>query len=229
MKQGSSSFVHLYYLQWDCDPNQLVRWKNRVSEEEMKKANQFVFIEDQYRYMVTRGFCRTILSKYLHEDARKIRFGEGKNKKPVVLTDQSIHFNLSHSSKVVLLAVSAHPVGVDIEWVDPTLPFDMLVPQFMSQQERRVFSALDTSHSMEAFYHCWTRKEAYIKALGLGFLYPVQQVTVPILEKKIGTWWDEYQPEEPARWKMEHIEYIPDYIGAVVHQGEGVKYFQEPF
>mgnify|MGYP001948364061 CR=1 FL=1 len=218
-------FVHIWPILWgDSIRENQIWWYDWLSEAEKSKAERFSCEADRRRYILSHGYCRSILSRYVHQRPDKIQFAEEKNQKPIIKTDPhlSIHFNLSHSSHVAVVAVSNRPIGVDIEWLDSTLVRKELVDQFMSEQEKEVFFRLSSSRQKKAFYYCWTRKEAYVKALGEGLFYPIKKITVPLNDETNLTWSDEEQPHEPKRWRMDHIGEISGYVGAVVHQGKNV-------
>lgn len=227
MEKKHATFVHIWHIKWGSNKEEeLKRWLDRLSDDEKSKADRFVYDSDRQRYIVSHGFCRLILSGYLHTEPKEIQFGEEENNKPIVLPEEKppIHFNLSHTSNVAMLAVSNRPVGIDIEYLDPNLAFEEMISQFMSEQEESVFLSLPSSQRVKAFYSCWTRKEAYVKALGRGLFYPIKKITVSMKEESMKSWKDDSQPNEPKRWKMDHIGYIPGYVGAVVHQGDKVVY-----
>jgi 4'-phosphopantetheinyl transferase len=222
LNDRQSTFVHVWSIQWDGKAErQIQAWFDWLSEKERTQAIQLVKESDRQRYILSHGFCRLILSRYLNQEPKAIQFGEEKNHKPIVQTASTspIHFNLSHASNVAVVAVSDRPVGIDVEWMNPVLVTKEMVDQFMSEEEKSIFFRLPLSQRKKAFYHCWTRKEAYLKALGEGLVYPIQQITVSLKGEKNLTWKDEFQPNEPKRWNMNSIGTISDYVGAVVHQG----------
>lgn len=221
--------VHIWRIPLNRDDPEA--WIKSLSDRERQKANQFAFAEDRARYLVAHGYCRLILSRYLRVKASQIEFGETEKGKPIVLNpiDPPVHFNLTHSKELALVAISTHPVGIDTEYLNPTLDFDEMAPHIMSPQEWEIFQQLPQPQKMNAFYCCWTRKEAYVKALGKGLSYPIQQVTVSLDHRQIDSWSDQYHPLEKKRWRMFHIDPSPEYIGAVVCQGEHILHFSVDF
>lgn len=218
------SFVHVWHIKWSHQDGELWKWMDQLSIEEKIKAGRFIYNHDRRRYIISHGFLRSVLSKYFNRTPSEIRFGEGVHNKPFILANQEpiIHFNLSHAADVAVVAVSDRPVGIDIEYLDANFPFVEVISQFMSEKEKSDFLRLSPSEQMKAFYYCWTRKEAYVKALGKGLSYPIRKITVPIKEELIQNWIDENQPNEPNQWRMNHISYITGYVGAVVHQASHV-------
>lgn len=217
--------VHIWKIPLDQDGAE--QWMSCLSKEEQQKAEQFAFIKDRRRYIVAHRYCRLILSRYLRVKANQIEFSETEMGKPVILnsSDPAIHYNLTHSHSMALVAVSTHPVGVDIEYIDPTLPLEDMAIHIMSPQEWKLFQQLPQQNKIHAFYYCWTRKEAYVKALGKGLSYPIQQVTVSLCRDTIDLWMDQSDPQERKKWRMFHIHLSSEYVGAVVCQGEQVLHF----
>ena len=143
------------------------------------------------RFIVRRGILRKILSHYCNTEPGHLRFGYGENGKPglVPMADkQSIHFNVSHSDGVALFAFSRdHEIGVDIERVRGIDDVEQIARRFFSKKENDALRVLSYRKKKEAFFNCWTRKEAYIKATGAGMACPLDQFEVSLI------------PGEPAR------------------------------
>lgn len=220
------TFVHVWPIKWNSENmDECLKWMEWLSEEEKNKAERFVRQSDRYQYIVAHGFCRLILSRYVKQQPHEIQYGQEQKHKPIVVLkpdSPTVHFNLSHAGKVAVVAVSNRPVGIDVEWMDASLVRVEMVEQFMSEQEKSTFFRLPTSQQKEAFYRCWTRKEAYVKALGEGLFYPIRKITVPLGRQPVRSWTDDVRPDEPQKWNMEQIETPPGYMGAVVHQGQKV-------
>ncbi|MCX5905520.1 MAG: 4'-phosphopantetheinyl transferase superfamily protein [Proteobacteria bacterium] len=119
-----------------------------------------------------RGLLRALLGKYLDcrpESIQISRTLQGKPFLPAAFSSAPITFNLSHSRDAVLFAVRLRePVGIDVEYMRDNLDFIALAERFLSVQEYRTVSSLSGAQQKAAFYTCWTRKEAYLKATGKG-------------------------------------------------------------
>ncbi len=140
-----------------------------LSAEEKHRGEKFVRLEHQRRFMLARSFLRQILARYLGLKPAQICFRENKNGK-IYLEDYSqLQFNLSHSQGLALYAVNMeNDIGVDLEWVNPNLTVQPLLERFFSAAERQSVLDLPSSQQLFAFYQLWTRKEASLKALGIG-------------------------------------------------------------
>lgn len=199
-----------------------------LSPGEQRKASQFRFTRDRKRYVLAHGYCRMILSHYLQIAANQIRLAADVDGKPYI-TDQvnvvqPIQFNLTHAGDYAYVAVSVHPVGIDIEPIDPGLPFDELAQVVMSHEEQRRFAELPDADKPMAFACLWTRKEAYVKALGKGLSYPIKQLSVSFDPVLTAPWSDTHDPVERERWRMFALEMPERYVGAVVGQGKQLVY-----
>lgn len=151
-----------------------------LSAEELALAKRLVRPADQERYIFSRVMLRRVLSHYLSILPEKIEFGVGEHGKPFV-HNTTVQFNLSHSNNCVLIAVTpVHPIGVDVEYVRPKQDYFALAKRFFSQAE---FMAIQSSDKpVEAFYRCWTRKEAFLKATGLGLTFGLSNFEVSVSE-----------------------------------------------
>ncbi len=196
-----------------------------LSEDEMSRANRFRFQKDRMQFIIARGMLRTILSRYLNVQPASLRFGYGAQGKPY-LTDENgephnIRFNLSHSEEIILYAVMrGQELGIDVERIRPEFATDTIAEQFFSPSEVKSLRRLAPALQPEAFFNCWTRKEAFLKARAEGLTYPLDQFEVSLL------------PDEPpallsladssqeiSRWSFFHLMPKPDYIGTLVVNG----------
>lgn len=142
------------------------------------------------RFALTRLFLRTTLACYVDSSSKEIKFVAGDRGKPVI-PGSSIRFNLSHSAGVSLLAVAqARDVGVDVERIDPTLDELRIAARFFSRAEHKALATLPAGDRNRAFFSVWTRKEAFLKGLGLGISRHLDRFTVsvspsspPVLER----------------------------------------------
>lgn len=140
-----------------------------LSAQELEKAQRFRFIKDQHRYILTHGMLRTILGKYLKSEPSEIEFISNEFGKPSLSEKfKKIHFNLSHCSGISVLAFSAKSeIGIDIEKIDPEFDFDLIAKAHFSQTENSFIHEIQ-GEEPKRFYTLWTRKEAILKAVGMG-------------------------------------------------------------
>ena len=218
--------VHLWF--GTCEDLYPKLWElNRtLSETEQKRADKYKFPKDRYRWLIRIGVLRTLISYYLSIDSKLIRFGANQYGKPFIENRHPGHlleFNLSHSNDMVLYAFSfGRRVGVDIEYMRPIKDMDTLIESNFSSNEKDEFAALPIDKRQAAFYHCWTQKEAFVKALGEGLSRGLDQFDVSVTPDSPAalkrTVWDQ---EEAGRWSLTAIHSIPGYAAALAVEGSG--------
>lgn len=152
-----------------------------LSEDERERAARFHFDRHRTAYITARATLRRILSLYLDTAPEHVAFTYSARGKPAV-RDASIYFNLSHSEDAALYAIAREPLlGVDIEWIRAMTDLDMTARRFFSPAECAELLNLDAQDRRVAFFRCWTRKEAYIKAIGDGLHAPLDRFQVTLL------------------------------------------------
>jgi len=168
------SEVHLYCLAQPQDPAELTRLGSLLTASETVRAGLLKNESARQRYLAGRGVLREILGGYLGVDAKHLQLAAGEHGKPFLVDDKGkLCFNLSHSRDKFLLAVAANrEVGVDIERLAPGKPLRDMAKTVFSRHEQDSLSRLSSPHLEIAFYRCWVRKEACLKACGRGFSLP---------------------------------------------------------
>jgi 4'-phosphopantetheinyl transferase len=173
-----------------------------LSSAELDRASRFRFERDRHRFIHCRAALRRILADYLDAKPAQIEFVYNSYGKPSV---DGIFFNLSHADRVAMIAVSrSREIGIDVERVDPAFAHEQIPERFFSPREVAALRALPESGQLEAFFDYWTRKEAYMKGLGLGFALPSTSFDVGHL---------------PGDWSLESIPAPPGYLAALCGAG----------
>lgn len=190
---------------------------------EHARAHRFHFQRHRRRYIVARGALRSVLGQALNSDPALLVIDYTKFGKPF-LPDFDLHFNVSHSHELALIAVAGDRhvhVGIDVEYAMRQVEnLADMAARFFSRTENDVFQALPAELQQEAFFNCWTRKEAYIKALGEGLSHPLDcfDVTLrpdePARFLRIGD-----DPAEPGRWTLTAFAPEADYVAALAVAG----------
>jgi 4'-phosphopantetheinyl transferase len=214
--------VHLWRAQLDLDPGALAGLEATLAPDEREAAGRFVFPRDRRRFLAARGVLRALLGAYLRTPPAAIRLAYGAHGKPSVLEPPSkIEFNVAHSGETALYAVAlARRVGVDLELIRMDVECDALAERFFSPRERAALAALAAADRRRAFFDCWARKEAYLKARGDGLSTPLDTFSVSldprggaaVLETVDG-------PEERARWSVVPVPPVREYAAALVVEG----------
>ncbi len=195
-----------------------------LSPEEIERSECFVFDRDRYRYryQVTHSMKRLILANYLNCDPQCLRFEVGSYGKPALAKLRNllnIQFNISHSRDLILIAITMEDsVGVDVEYYDKKRSIEGLGEIIFSPLEKLFFSALNNQEGKKrAFFRCWTRKEAYLKAIGIGLTQDLTSISVDLNESvsspdglKIST-----QSQSINSWKLFPLD-IDNYIANTV-------------
>lgn len=161
-------------------------FKNILSSEEIERAARFHFVIDSIRYKVTKAVTKIILGKILSKEPQAIKFEFNAHGKPFLKDNKDgIQFNASHSGELGLLAITdIGPLGVDIERYRKNMLTEKFARRFFSLSEVKSFLALPQSQKEAGFFNCWTRKEAFIKALGLGLAMPLKDFTVTLIPEE---------------------------------------------
>jgi 4'-phosphopantetheinyl transferase len=200
------------------------RLRDLLAEDELARSRRFRFDRDRNNFIVARSFLRLILCHYIHVDPRQLRFGYGEYGKPVLL-DQgrgpTLRFNLSHSAELALYAISdKREVGIDVEGLKSTLSFQEIADRVFSPRETATIRALPTEKRREAFFHGWTRKEAFVKARGEGLSFPLAQFEVPLYSDGPATFLGEIGGRESASgWSLYNLSIARGYCAALVVEG----------
>jgi 4'-phosphopantetheinyl transferase len=175
---------------------------------------------------MARATLRLLLGRYLDSDPARLRFCYGAHDKPALAPESggdSPRFNVSHSHGLALIALTrSREIGVDLEQIRPEIALENIARRFFSQAEVATLFALPPRERGEAFFACWTRKEAYIKAKGGGLTIPLDQFDVSLGRGKpaaiLSTRWD---PTEACRWSLRDLYPGPGYAAAVAVEGDG--------
>jgi len=193
-----------------------------LDEDERRRASRFVRDDDRRRFVVAHSLTRLVLARYLRDRPELLRFDKNSHGKPsLAVPVSSLQFSLAHSGEIGLLAVSAQRhVGVDVEAQRPLEALN-LSRRFFSDSEHRSLRSLPSDEQLPAFYRCWTRKESFIKALGVGLSFPLSGFEVGI-ETSGGDLLRACSaaPEEATRWKIESLPIDDGYEAALTAEGK---------
>lgn len=189
-----------------------------LAPDETARAARFRLEHHRRRFTVCRAALRLLLGGYIGRPSTAIRFSYGRHDKPRLADppDCRLEFNLSHSSELALVAVTAgYPVGIDVEALRPLPDASALAERFFSAAERAALAAYPEVERGPAFYRCWTRKEAYLKAIGDGVAARLDGFEVsldPGDARLVALAGDRMAA---AAWSLVHIEPGPGYVGAL--------------
>jgi 4'-phosphopantetheinyl transferase len=205
----------------DLDGERPSLYESLLAPDERERAGRFHFERDRNRYMVGRGRLRQLLGHYLAIPPAQVVFAYTDHGKPYLAPQPGrpdLTFNISHSQQFALLAFAwGQRLGVDVEVIRPLSDAAALVRRFFAPAEVVAWEAVPPQQQAEAFFCGWTRKEAFIKAIGDGLSYPLDRFVVSL------------QPHEPAqlleiegspaaarKWEMASLRPFPQTIAAVI-------------
>ena len=194
-----------------------------LAEEEVRKADRFYFEEDRDHFIVSRGLLRVLLGLYLKRMPAELRIAFPAHEKPHLIAEagnDALCFNAAHSSGLAAYALALNrPVGVDIEFIRPNVARTEIAEHFCLNEFASLRDLPDDIQPV-AFFNCWTRKEAYLKALGCGLSLPLDHIEVSLVPgepaKLLHVKGD---LEEAARWSLQELAPAPGYTGALAVYG----------
>jgi len=204
----------------DVDEPAATQAEETLSSDERTRAAKFRFDIHRSRFVAARSALRKILGRYLKQTPASIRFAYGEQGKPF-LESGGVGFNVSHSGGYALIAVtSGVEVGIDIERVNPERSDEPIARRFFASEEADRLAALPAEQRVPSFFRCWTRKEAYIKAVGGGLSVGLSSFTVSfapgepaaLLSVRGGA-------SEAARWSMYEIPAPKGYEASLAIEG----------
>jgi 4'-phosphopantetheinyl transferase len=209
---------HLYYaFISDFEPSTL---HHLLSLEEQQKLDKIRLAEDKNRFIVARAGLRKLLSYYLNVEHTKITIQYHPNGKPFVENNLGIHFNIAHTENLVILAFSIkNEIGVDVESLQRTFDTNKLSSFLFSEREYVQFQKLPRDVQKEAFVNCWTRKEAFLKAIGSGLTIPPQTIAVSFIPGEDAKILQYPQLNHDQKsWCLESFDIPGGYRGAVGYE-----------
>ena len=216
--------VHVWKVELDHSAGHLEQHWNILSADEQAKANGFHFEIHRSQFVAGRALLRILVSCYLQIQPQLLVFEYGLYGKPTLIPEQSqggIQFNLTHSDALVLYAfTAAREIGIDIERVQLVPDMDQVAARSFSRLEYKTWAKLPDSEKGKAFFRCWTRKEAFVKAIGNGIQYPLDKFDVTLLPGHLPKLTRvESDPLAVDRWSYMDLPEIPGYASALISEG----------
>lgn len=220
--------VQLWRVDLEAIASDESRWQQVLSSDELTRAARFHFQRDRQHFVAARALLRTILAGYLATDPNGLSFSYSKQEKPAlspVHADSGVTFNVSHSGGIALFAFTRRrEIGVDVEQLRPDSDCEAIARRFFSTREQSQLAALPAEQKVAAFFRCWTRKEAYIKATGDGLSLPLSQFDVSLTAgEKNALLATRPDVSEAGRWLLQEVSGGPGYIAALCVRGQDWK------
>lgn len=197
-----------------------------LSDDEQAVAKQFRFDLHRRRFVTARGHLRILLSKYLLINPRRIRFNYGEFGKPFLADEwiSEIKFNVSHSGNHALYAVTrCREIGVDIEQINSKFIDSSMISFCLTEQEKAYFYSLPHNGRELFFFECWTRKESFMKARGMGLALQPNEIetlsftnfSADLANGGIGF--------RPSNWSLQTLPFVPGCAAALATEGNSLR------
>jgi 4'-phosphopantetheinyl transferase len=221
-----SDEVHVWRVSLFEPPSQIESFLHTLAADEQTRAERFYFQRDRERFIIAHGVLRAVLGLYLNRAPECLSFCYRSHGKPALTRESgedAISFNMSHSHGVALYAVArGREVGIDLEFIRGDLDVEQIAERFFSRREIATLRALPIDLRKYAFFLCWTRKEAYIKARGEGLSSPLDQFDVSLIPGEPAAL-QSTRPDsaEALRWSLQELTLASGYVAALAVEGRG--------
>ncbi len=217
--------IHVWCAYLDEFSGRLPQFYRMLSDDERSRAARFRFQEDHDHFVIRHGLLRTILGLYLPDSPASIAFFEGPNGKPALASPagaDTFHFNLSHSRGLAVYAITrAVPLGVDVERIRPMNDMQDIASRFFTARENAWLQTVPPHQRLEAFFNCWTRKEACLKATGQGIGEGLAKVEVTLAPSKAARVLSIMGSSQAAAgWSLHALEPAAGYVSALAYRGQ---------
>lgn len=168
---------------WIVNQDQVVDYKSHflqlLSQEEQERLLAFKCRDSYLRFVLRRGILRMLLALYTQQHPAEVVISVRKYGKPYLASGE-LHFNISHSDELAIMAFSENRLGIDIEKIQPIDDAVLVVNHQYSTCEQQYWSSLDEDERLSAFYKIWTGKEAFIKFIGTGLTMPLKSFDIVV-------------------------------------------------
>lgn len=227
MLELSKNEVHVWMALLDQHESIIELLVQSLSSDEEKRAERFFFAKDRKSFIIGRGLLRSILGFYLNIDPTQVNFCYGEKGKPALDhkfgKEKTIHFNLSHSGNLVIFGFTrSRKVGVDIERIRVFDGMEKIAERFFSNTENELLLSLPSEERTEAFFNCWTRKEAIVKAAGDGLTLPLNEFDVMLEPGESALSIDVDIFEKNSHWSLHGFQPARGYVAAVAIEGQSL-------
>ncbi len=209
--------VHIWRMQVDTAFSRLAQLRQYLSEQECAKVDRLIRPVHQQRAGVAYAALRAVLSCYVRVAKQELVFTKGSHGKPYLDGSDGVYFNMTHSGSMLLIAVMQDcEVGVDVERVDENIEFLKLAERFFAEPEYLALEALPKKQQLRAFYRCWTRKEAYIKAIGLGLSFALKDFVVSLQPDGLNCLLSvKHSDKEAKKWSLGSVYAAPGFEATI--------------
>ncbi len=218
--------VHVARIRLTAVATEEARWQEVLASDERERASRFHFETDRRNFTACRALLRIFLGAFLQQPPDTLRFSYSAHGKPELAgpnAPDKLRFNVSHSGELALLGfVRGRRIGIDVEAFRHDADRAAIVRRFFSRTEQRAIGALPEPEQEAAFFACWTRKEAFIKAKGEGLSLPLAQFDVSV-DADAALLATRPEAAEASLWRLRSLQPGAGFAAAVAVEGEGWK------
>jgi 4'-phosphopantetheinyl transferase len=216
-----SRWIHIWTVSLENSSVAAMRLRSVLDECETENACRFSFDYLRDSFSAVRGSLRCLLARYLETHPATIKFAYGPNGKPAVASARDIQFNVSRSKDFAAIAITAQcQVGIDIEHIRELPKLEQIAERFFCREEYEEIISLSPVERSAAFFRCWTRKEAYVKALGAGLSIPLDGFTVTASESPVRIIHSEHDAGASELLRVQDFDLAPSYSAALAYSGD---------
>jgi len=209
--------LHIWKIPLDITEVEVKELFPTLTAEEQENATRFRFDKHRRRYVASHAAMRKILADHLNISDAELNVVTDRNGKPYI-PNNPVYFNLSHSEEMAILALSENcSVGIDVEYVDQKVNAMSIANRFFHPLEAAQLEGLPGKDLVNNFFRCWTAKEAYLKAMGVGITEHLKVFALKYVNtNKPYVMWVDQKYSEVAKWSVYNIEFKKHYIGNIV-------------
>jgi len=215
----SARNIHIWTLPTVAADAVVARFEHVLSTDEIEFASRFRFDHLRNSFVIRRGALRHLLGRYEKTDPANIQFNRGPKGKPELKPATGLQFNVSHSGGMAAIALCTHcQIGIDLEKIRPLPEMEDIANRVFCSEEVTEIMSMPQCEQMHAFFRCWTRKEAYVKAIGDGLFAPLNsfrvtvRVDAPVRFVHLGG-----DATAAAGWTLHDLNLAADYAAALAY------------
>jgi Phosphopantetheinyl transferase len=212
------SDIHVWRAPLNISRDLIESFAPTLATDEQTRASRFHFDRHRTQFVAARGWLRSILGSYLNIRPDELNFTYSSYGKPSLqdLTSTQLRFNVAHSGDFALYAfVLGHDIGVDVELIKSEFARETIAKQFFCANEVAALLAFPEGERPHAFFDCWTRKEAFIKAQGIGLSLPLDEFEVSLKHDEPALLHANWDSAEATRWLLMKIDVAPGYAATL--------------
>jgi 4'-phosphopantetheinyl transferase len=208
--------VRIWRVELDIGPEEEAKLRTGLTADELARAKDFASEEARHRYAVARGILRALLGSLLNTPPRSVPIEAGPGGKPRLAGNRSrLHFNLSHSGHLALIAIADREVGIDLEAIRPVPSALEIARRRFAPAEARFVEEGDEGEIDRRFLLCWTRKEALVKAVGAGLGVDLRSFAVPLAGAGGIVSIDGFNDKRAQSWRIVDVPIGDEHLAAV--------------